>query len=171
MKLLVQALEKQKFAVTIRPRGEPPTPSPETRVEASDDTPETRVDTPETRDEIEFEVAGVERGPERVRRSRHVPAALRRTVFERDGGRCTYVDERGERCHETHGLELHHRHPFGKLGPHTTTNLTLHCPAHNSLAAERDFGTDHMARHREALQHETLAAEQRAAVRARDVPA
>jgi hypothetical protein len=92
-------------------------------------------------------------------------------VFERDGGRCTYVDERGERCRETHGLELHHRRPFGKLGPHTAANLTLHCPAHNSLAAERDFGAEHMARYREALQHEALAAEQRAALRAREVPA
>jgi hypothetical protein len=162
MRLLVQALEKQKFAVTIRPRRQPSTPTSETRDQA-----------PETRDEIEVKVsvAGVESGPEPVRRSRHVPAAIRRTVFERDGGRCTYVDERGERCRETHRLELHHRQPFGKLGPHTTTNLTLHCPAHNLLAAERDFGTEHMARHREALQHETLAAEQRAAARARDVPA
>jgi hypothetical protein len=39
------------------------------------------------------------------------------------------------------------------------------------LAAERDFGTEHMARHRGASQHETLAAEERAAMRARDVPA
>jgi 5-methylcytosine-specific restriction endonuclease McrA len=186
MKLLVQALEKQKFAVTIRPRRQPSTPTSETREEAPetrdhapetrdhapetrDHAPETRDHAPETRDEVK--VAGVERGLEPMRRSRRVPAAVRRTVFERDGGRCTYVDERGERCRETHGLELHHRHPFGKLGPHTTTNLTLHCRAHNSLAAERDFGTEHMARRREALQHETLAAEQRAAVRARDVPA
>ena len=90
-----------------------------------------------------------------------MPAAIRRTVFERDGGRCTYVDERGERCRD-------HRHPFGKLGPHTTTNLTLRCPAHNALAAEHDLGAEQMARQRQALQHETLAAEQRAAERARD---
>jgi 5-methylcytosine-specific restriction endonuclease McrA len=174
MKLLVQALEKQKFAVTIRPRRQPSTPTSETRSEPAqtrDEAPETRDGAPETRDEIEVKAARVEGGPEPVRRSRHVPAALRRTVFERDGGRCTYVDERGERCRETHGLQLHHRHPFGKLGPHTTTNLTLHCPAHNSLAAERDFGSEHMARHREALQHETRAAEERASARARDVPA
>jgi hypothetical protein len=86
MKLLVQALEKQKFAVTHRPREQPSTPTSETRDEA-----------PETRDEIEGKVAGVEGGLEHVRRSRHVPAAVRRAVFERDGGRCTYVDERGER--------------------------------------------------------------------------
>jgi hypothetical protein len=121
MKLLVQALEKQKFAVTIRPREQPSTPTSETR----DEAPKTRDDAPQTRDEIEVKNVGVEGGPEPVRRSRHVPAALRRTVFERDGGRCTYVDERGERCRETHGLQLHHRHPFGKLGLHTPTNLTF----------------------------------------------
>jgi hypothetical protein len=150
MKLLVQALEKQKFAVTDRPRRPTPTPAAGAR------------------DEIEVKVAGGERGPEAARRSRHVPAAVRRTVFERDGGRCTYVDERGERCRETHGLELHHRHPFGKLGPHTITNLALHCAAHNALAAERDFGTEHMARQREPLRHESLAAERRAAERLMD---
>jgi hypothetical protein len=172
MKLLVQALEKQKFAVTIRPRRQPSTPTSETRDEAPETRDEGEIEGVEDEDvEGEIEVAAVKRGPERVRRSRHVPAALRRTVFERDGSRCTYVDERGERCRETRDLQLHHRHPFGKLGLHTTTNLTLHCPAHNLLAAERDFGTEHMARHREALRHETLTAEQRAAARARDVPA
>jgi 5-methylcytosine-specific restriction endonuclease McrA len=139
MKLLVQALEKQKFAVTDRPRGKNSAPAAEAR-------------------------------PQPPRRGRRVPAAIRRAVFERDGGRCTYVDERGERCRETHGLQLHHPHPFGKLGAHTTTNLTLHCPAHNALAAEHDFGAEHMASQRQALQHETLAAEQRAAERAMNLP-
>ena len=138
MKLLVAALEKQKFAVTERPRR--PAESP------------------------------LKPQP----RSRHIPAAIRRAVFERDGGRCTYVDERGERCRETHGLELHHRHPFGRQGPHTAANLTLHCPAHGppaarhpacALAAEQDFGAEHMAKQRDPLNHESLAAEQRAGTR------
>jgi hypothetical protein len=96
-------------------------------------------------------------------RSRHIPAAVRRAVFERDGGCCTFVDERGVRCRETRGLELHHRQPFGKQGTHSASNVTLYCRAHNTLAAERDFGAPHMARHREALRHETLVSELRAA--------
>jgi len=132
MKLLVQALEKQKFALTDRPRQQTAPTAPQAQ-------------------------------PQPARRSRYVPAAIRRRVFERDGGRCTFVDDRGERCRETHGLELHHQHPFGKLGQHATTNLTLHCPAHNALAAEHDFGAEHMARQREPARHETLAAERRAA--------
>jgi hypothetical protein len=136
MKLLVQALEKQKFAVTIRPHEQPSTPTSETCNEASetrdqapetrDQAPETRDQAPETRDEIEVKVAGVEGGPEPVRRSRHVPAALRRTVFERDGGRCTYVDERGERCRETHGLELRSR-LSATLGPSTWPGTVKRC--------------------------------------------
>ena len=97
------------------------------------------------------------------RRSRYIPAAIRRAVFERDAGRCTYVDARGERCRETHSLELHHRDPFGKQGEHSTENLTLHCRSHNALAAEQDFGATHMAEKRNAARHESLASEQRQA--------
>jgi hypothetical protein len=68
-----------------------------------------------------------ERGPATLPtkgpKSRHIPAAVRRAVYERDGARCTYVDERGERCRETPYLELHHRQPFGKRGAHTIANV------------------------------------------------
>src|SRR5690606_16330844 len=73
-----------------------------------------------------------------------VPAAVRRTVWSRDGSRCTYVDGRGERCHETAFLELHHLDPHARGGPATAKNLTLRCKAHNALAAEQDFGRDFM---------------------------
>jgi len=73
-------------------------------------------------------------------RGRYVPAAVRRAVFERDENRCTYVDARGQRCRETSKLELHHHEPFARGGPATSENLSLHCAAHNALAAEHDFG-------------------------------
>jgi 5-methylcytosine-specific restriction endonuclease McrA len=76
------------------------------------------------------------------RPSRHVPASERRAVWEKDGGRCSYVDERGERCRETSGLEIHHEQAFAKGGPSTRENLSLRCKAHNDLAAERDFGRE-----------------------------
>jgi hypothetical protein len=41
-------------------------------------------------------------------RGRYVRAAVRRAVFGRDQGRCTYIDASGRRCAETHRLELHH---------------------------------------------------------------
>jgi hypothetical protein len=81
-------------------------------------------------------VADVETAPV----TRHVPAAVRRAVSERDGRRCRYVDERGRRCSEERRLEFHHRHPFGMGGDHSSANLSLLCPSHNRYLAERDFG-------------------------------
>jgi 5-methylcytosine-specific restriction endonuclease McrA len=80
-----------------------------------------------------------------------LPAALKRHVWQRDGGRCTFVDARGVRCPSTAALEFHHQHAHGLGGPSTPTNLTLRCRAHNRLAAELDFGaeliTARVARH------------------------
>jgi hypothetical protein len=72
--------------------------------------------------------------------SRHIPAAVRRAVAERDGNRCGYVDERGRRCSARDRLEFHHRHPFGMGGDHSPANLSLLCSSHNRYLAERDYG-------------------------------
>jgi len=93
------------------------------------------------------------------RRGRYVPAAERRAVFQRDGGRCSYVDTCGERCHETHYLELHHLQPFAHGGPNVASNLTLRCAAHNALAAEEDFGRELIVTKRDSTRHESLAAQ------------
>ncbi|HMR08233.1 MAG TPA: HNH endonuclease signature motif containing protein, partial [Polyangiaceae bacterium] len=78
--------------------------------------------------------------------SRYVPAALTRAVWERDRGRCTYVDVRGHRCPETGGVEVHHEQPFAKDGAMTLDNLALRCRPHNDLAAQQDFGREFMLR-------------------------
>jgi hypothetical protein len=62
------------------------------------------------------------------------------------------------RCRETARLELHHEWPYALGGPCTEDNLALRCTAHNALAAEQDFGREHMA-----------AMRQRGAGRCRDV--
>jgi hypothetical protein len=80
--------------------------------------------------------------------SRHIPAAVRRAVCERDGGRCRYVDEQGRRCPEENWLEFHHLHPFGLGGDHSVANVGLMCRAHNGYMAESDYGREVMARHR-----------------------
>jgi hypothetical protein len=147
MRLLVASLEKQKFATTQHPR------APVRQLEQEPVT---------SADESESE-GGAATPPGERRRGRHVPAAVRRAVYERDGARCTYVDAGGERCRETHHLELHHRQPFGKEGAHTTTNVTLHCRAHNALAAELDFGREHMAQRQQSGRHESLASHRNAA--------
>jgi hypothetical protein len=76
---------------------------------------------------------------------RRLPAAVRREVWQRDGARCTFVDERGVRCRATAALEFHHEHAHALGGPSTAANLTLRCRAHNRLAAEHDFGVEHVA--------------------------
>jgi hypothetical protein len=80
--------------------------------------------------------------------SRHIPDPVKRAVAERDGNRCTFVDNNGRRCGSRHRLEFHHRVPFGRGGDHSLENLRLMCRTHNEYFAEQDYGKDMMARHR-----------------------
>jgi hypothetical protein len=82
------------------------------------------------------------------RRSRYLPAAVRRLVRIRDGDRCTFVLRSGARCPERRWLEFHHRAPYARGGAHDPENVCLMCRAHNAHAAEVDYGADTMARHR-----------------------
>jgi hypothetical protein len=100
------------------------------------------------------DAASVPRHPRQ--RGRHVPAAIRRAVFERDGNQCTYVTATGERCNEAHHLEFHHLTPFAAGGEHAVSNLTLRCRAHNALAAEEDFGREFVEEKRRASEHDAF---------------
>jgi len=73
--------------------------------------------------------------------SRHVPAAVRRQVWTRDGGRCAFVGRQG-RCAETSRLEFHHVQAFALGGATTTANLELRCRAHNQYEGALVFGDD-----------------------------
>jgi hypothetical protein len=75
---------------------------------------------------------------------RYVPAAIRREVWQRDGGCCTFAEASGRRCRERAGLEVHHERAFALGGSTTLENLRLLCRAHNALLAERDFGRAHV---------------------------
>jgi hypothetical protein len=79
-------------------------------------------------------------------RTRHIPAAVRRAVEKRDGGRCTYRDEHGRRCTRRHDLEFHHRDPYGFGGDHSPHNVAQMCKTHNALMAEQDYGKEVMER-------------------------
>ena len=80
--------------------------------------------------------------------SRRIPAAVRRAVHERDGGRCRYVDASGRRCGERLRLEYHHIRPFALGGDHRPDNIRLMCAQHNAYVAEQDYGRLAMARFR-----------------------
>jgi len=80
---------------------------------------------------------------------RHIPAAVKRAVHGRDGGRCAFVSDAGKRCAETRFLEFDHIEPVARGGEATVENLRLVCSAHNRYAAERVFGAEFMSRKRE----------------------
>ena len=86
-------------------------------------------------------------GPPKTIRSRRVPAAVRRAVWHRDGGRCAFVGANG-RCTETGCLEFHHLRPFADGGSTTVDNLQLRCRAHNAHEAELYFGPELTGVHR-----------------------
>ena len=87
-------------------------------------------------------LAQVERPRDRLTSSdggRHVPAAVRRNVWARDGGQCAFVGVDG-RCSERGFLDFHHVIPFAAGGPTTVENLQLRCRAHNGYEARGHFG-------------------------------
>ena len=134
--------------------GEPPTAAPRRRVsdphappptaprQRMSDTPAPRIATPR----------------QRHRQARNIPAAVKREVYARDAGCCSYIDQRGQRCGETRYLELDHLKPFAHGGEHVASNLALRCAAHNALAAEEAFGRDVIERKRHLAHHDSLAA-------------
>ena len=73
--------------------------------------------------------------------SRHIPAAVRRAVWRRDGGCCAFVGTEG-RCGERAFLELHHVEPYAVGGGATVENIELRCRAHNAYEARLFFGPD-----------------------------
>jgi 5-methylcytosine-specific restriction endonuclease McrA len=81
--------------------------------------------------------------------SRHIPAAIKRHVWQRDGGRCAFDGPEG-RCPTTGFLEYHHVVPFAAGGQTTNGNIELRCRAHNLYEAERYFGPAHLPMMREA---------------------
>ena len=64
--------------------------------------------------------------------SRAIPAAVRRQVWERDLGCCSYVDRgSGRRCGSRHLLEIDHVVPYALGGSAEPDNLRLLCAAHH----------------------------------------
>jgi len=122
------------------------TRAPQAQVlQASDDTPTTAI-------AVELENAPTDVGAGKDRcdeaqradlvagRSRYIPRAVRREVYVRDAGCCTYTAADGARCRQTELLEFDHVTPFACGGSHTVGNLRLRCRAHNALEAELAFG-------------------------------
>lgn len=80
---------------------------------------------------------------------RHIPAQVKRQVWKRDSGRCTFVTESGHRCAARANLENDHVHEVARGGGTSRDNIRLLCRTHNLLAAERSFGAAFMRTKRE----------------------
>jgi hypothetical protein len=72
--------------------------------------------------------------------SRHIPAEVKRAVWLRDLGRCTFVGDSGRRCTSRAFLEFHHEVPYAAGGEATVENIRLACRAHNALESDLFFG-------------------------------
>ncbi len=92
-------------------------------------------------------------GKARPRRSatkgRYIPADIRRTVWDRDGGQCTFVSDNGKRCDSRKRLEYDHIEAVARGGQTTVNGIRLLCRAHNQLTAECTFGAGFMQGKRE----------------------
>ncbi len=92
-------------------------------------------------------------GPARCGTSaRHIPAAVKREVWARDGGQCSFESETGQRCPARKLLEFDHEDPVARGGAATVDNVRLRCRAHNAYEAERAFGAGFMERKRAEAQ-------------------
>jgi 5-methylcytosine-specific restriction endonuclease McrA len=125
--VLIERLEKRKFAATANPRLRP----------------------------RRGHLATV-----KAPRARCIPADVRRAVWERDQGQCTFIGQSGRRCPSRKLLEFDHIDPVARGGRASVDRLRLRCRAHNQFEAERAFGVEFMRGKREA-------ARARAAARAR----
>ena len=103
--------------------------------------------------------------------SRTIPAPVRRAVWERDRGQCTFIGVRGHRCGARRFLEFDHVHPVARGGTATVEGIRLRCRAHNQYEAERAFGAAFMSRKRHEARLGAAEARARALAKeqARDV--
>jgi hypothetical protein len=163
MQALVSELEKRKYAITKRAANSDAEPLSGSGSGSGSDSAfhsDSVSDSVSDSGSVSNAVSDADSDESPRGRGRYVPARVRREVFRRDEGRCTYVDVRGQQCRETSLLELHHLHAYALGGTHSPENLTLRCRAHNALAAEQDFGCAGVARQRDSSRHESLRRQQ-----------
>ncbi len=121
--LLLEKLQRQRFAATDHPRPNPTQVPPQGGAPAETQKRE---------------------GDPGGARSRHIPNAVKRAVWKRDDARCAFVGVQG-RCTERNFLEFHHLLPYAAGGGSTESNIELRCRAHNVFEAERYLGSEVVA--------------------------
>jgi hypothetical protein len=100
---------------------------------------------------------------------RYVPAQVKRAVWERDQGQCTFVGETGHRCCSRRFLEFDHVDPVARGGRASVERIRLRCRAHNQYEAERAFGAGFMKAKRDEARRANDARRAAAEQQAQDV--
>jgi 5-methylcytosine-specific restriction endonuclease McrA len=95
--------------------------------------------------------------------ARHVPARVKRAVWRRDQGQCTFVSEEGQRCRSRRFLEFDHIDPVARGGEATVDSMRLRCRAHNQFEAECAFGAGFMSEKRDEARRAAVEARAMAA--------
>ena len=79
--------------------------------------------------------------PVNTKHSRYIPQAIKQAVWEKNQGRCSYIDLKTKlRCGARHRLHIDHILPFALDGQTTISNLRLLCQAHNTMLAMQTYG-------------------------------
>ncbi|MGH7726955.1 MAG: hypothetical protein ACREOU_16145 [Candidatus Eiseniibacteriota bacterium] len=140
---LIARLEKRKFAATVKPRTAQASPAQASPAGSA-----------------QAQTARSRTARRTAVHDRHVPANVRRAVWERDQARCAYVSETGHRCEATRFLEFDHVDPVARGGQAAAaTQMRLLCRTHNQYEAERVFGRAFMSGKR--MEAQRIAAEKR----------
>lgn len=84
------------------------------------------------------------RSPRHRSNPRSITAALRREIWNRDQGQCSYQSKEGKRCSSRFALEVDHLKPVALGGRSEAFNLRLLCRAHNQQQAFQKLGPQTM---------------------------
>jgi DNA-binding transcriptional MerR regulator len=96
---------------------------------------------------------------------------VKRAVWARDSGRCTFVSETGRRCPARKCLEFDHVDEVARGGEASIAGIRLRCRAHNQYQAECTFGAGFMEQKREEARRTAEERRQAAAAAAADAEA
>ena len=69
--------------------------------------------------------------------SRHIPRAVRRAVYARNGGQCTFVSPDGRRCAARGNIEFHHVEPFARASRRWISARGVSHASHASVLSPR----------------------------------
>jgi hypothetical protein len=72
-----------------------------------------------------------------VKRTRHIPAHVKRIVLNRAQYKCEFKSQSGVRCETKHFVEVDHVHGFSIGGSNEVENLRALCRSHNFFAAKQ----------------------------------